>query len=846
MNPVLWRATTRYLLRHRWQLALSVLGVALGVAVVVAIDLANDSAQRAFAHAAQTIAGRTTHQIVGGPQGVDEQLYRRLRVELGVRDSAPVIEAYGRLPQHEDMRVQLLGVDPFAEAPFRDYVGEGTTGDDVIPRLIATANGVVMTETTAQRLGVVTGGSVVLNIGGQARRLTLIGVLKLQDKTTRQALDNVFIADIASAQEVLGRQGYLSRIDLILEKSAAGAAMTERIRALLPEGTALLSAESRTENLSQMTRAFELNLQALSMLALVVGMFLIYNAMTFSVVQRRGLFGTLRAIGVSRRQLFMLILSEALVIGIVGILLGMILGVLLSQGLLQIVVRTINDLYFAVVVQDFSMSSLPLLKGGVLGVGATLLVALLPALEATATPPRAVLSRSHIETRLRGHLPWLVLAGALVVVLGAAVMSWPSKNLVLSYAGLFMFICGYALLVPAATVILIRLFQPAAAMVFGLMGRMALRGVVVSLSRTGIAIAALAVAVASTIGVGIMIDSFRGSVDAWLTNILPADIYVSPAGPAGVDIKPAVVSRLAAAPGVLEVSNGKHVFIQNETGVTELFILNPASRSVAHVRFKSGEPAQVWPAFLDGGAVMVSESYAYRHDIKVGDRIVLRSDRGPHAFPVAGIYYDYGSDQGVVTISRRSYEQFWDDRGIGSMGLFLAPGADREALIARLRDELENEQSLLIRSNRRLQESALEVFDRTFTITQVLRLLAILVAFVGILSALGAMQLERARELAVLRCIGLTPRQLWGLVVAESGFTGLAAGLFAIPLGLVMAYVLIEVINPRAFGWTMDLSVDSALLAQALLLALSAAVLAGLYPAWRMARTRPAMALREE
>ena len=846
MNPLLWRAATRYLLRHRWQLALSVLGVALGVAVVVAIDLANDSAQRAFSHAAQTVAGRTTHQVVGGPQGVDENLYRRLRVEAGVRAAAPIVEAYGRLPEPADTRVQLLGVDPLAEPPFREYVGEGAADEDVIPRLIAEANSVVMTATTAQRLGRVRGDDVALNIGGRLQTLHLAGVLKLGDKTARQALDNVFIVDIATAQELLGRQGYLSRIDLIISKDARGEALSQRIRALLPEGTTLLSADSRTENLSQMTRAFELNLQALSLLALVVGMFLIYNAMTFSVVQRRALFGILRAIGVSRRQLFTLIIAEALVIGMIGVVLGLVLGVLLSQGLLQIVVRTINDLYFTLVVQDFSMSALPLLKGGVLGVGATLLVALLPALEATATPPRAVLTRSHLETRLRRRLPWLVLAGASVAVLGAAVMSWPSKSLVLSYAGLFLFICGYALLVPAATVILLRWLRPIASLSFGLMGRMAVRGVAVSLSRSGTAIAALSVAVAATIGVGVMIDSFRHSVDAWLTNILPADIYVSPAGPSGVDIRPELVRRLAAAPGVLEASNGKHIFIQSERGITDLFILQPASRSLARVRFKHGEPAQVWPAFLEGGAAIVSESYAYRHDIELGERIELRSDRGLQSFPVAGIYYDYGSDQGVVTISRRTYERFWDDRGIGSLGLFLAPEVDREALIARLSEELENEQSLLIRSNRRLQESALEVFDRTFTITQVLRLLAIMVAFVGILSALAAMQLERARELAVLRCIGLTPRQLWGLVVAESGFTGLAAGVFALPLGLVLAYALIEIINPRAFGWTMNLSVDGALLGQALLLAMSAALLAGLYPAWRMARAQPALALREE
>lgn len=845
MKTILWRAVARYSLRHRWQLALSILGVALGVAVVVAIDLANDGAQRAFAQAAQTLGGRTTHQLIGGPQGIDENLYRRLRVELGLRASAPVVEAYGRLPEYADGSLRLLGIDPFAEAPFRDYARAGG-GSNALPRLVGTANSMIMTAATARRLNLRAGDEVMVETGGRRTRLKLIGLLEPDDPWVEQGLAQVFIVDIATAQEALGRAGFLSRIDLVIGDDAAGAARLRDLRAWLPAGVALLPAQARTLSLTQMTQAFELNLQALSLLALVVGMFLIYNAMSFSVVQRRGLFGALRALGVTRRELFASIMTEALLIGAAGILLGMLLGVGLSQGLSQIVVRTINDLYYPVAAPAFSWSALPLLKGALLGIGATLLVALPPAMEATNTPPRAVLIRSHSETRLRRRLPWLAAAGALSIGLGAAVLSWPSKDLLLSYAGVFLVICGYALLIPAATVLLIGLLRRPVAGLFGLLGRMAARGVVVSLSRSATAIAALAVAVAVSVGVGIMIDSFRGAVDDWLSHILPADIYVSPAASSGGDLKPEVVARVSAMPGVMETSRGKHVFIQGERGLTELFVLQAVPRSLAAIRLKQGEPERVWPAFLENGAVIVSESYAFRHDVALGDGIELRSDRGPRTFPVAGIYYDYGSDQGVVTLSRQTYARYWDDGGVGSMGLYLAPGVEREAFMADLRECLEATQSLQIRSNRAIHAAALAIFDRTFTITEVLRLLAILVAFIGILSALAAMQLERARELAVLRCIGLTPRQLWGLVIAECGLTGLAAGLFAIPLGLALGYALIEVINPRAFGWTMALAVDGGFLLQAVALAMVAAVLAGLYPAWRVARALPARVLREE
>ncbi len=269
-------------------------------------------------------------------------------------------------------------------------------------------------------------------------------------------------------------------------------------------------------------------------------------------------------------------------------------------------------------------------------------------------------------------------------------------------------------------------------------------------------------------------------------------------------------------------------------------------RTYQSFRFKEGDPATIWPAFQEGGAVIVSEPYAYHHDLGAGSTLRLRTDQGEREFPVAGVFYDYGSDQGVVMISRRTYDQYWQEGGITSLGLYATPGTDVDQLVASLRNLVGDQQQVVIRSNRALREASLEVFDRTFAITAVLRLLATVVAFVGVLSALMALQLERTREMGVLRATGLTPRQVWGLVTSQTGLMGLVAGLLAMPVGLVMAVVLIYVINRRSFGWTLQMAVDPFVLGQALLLALAAAILAGLYPALRMARTSPAEALREE
>jgi putative ABC transport system permease protein len=382
------------------------------------------------------------------------------------------------------------------------------------------------------------------------------------------------------------------------------------------------------------------------------------------------------------------------------------------------------------------------------------------------------------------------------------------------------------------------------------MGRLAARGVVASLSRTAVAIAALMVAVATALGVGLMVGSFRQTVVRWLETSLVADVYVSAPGPVGsrpdATLAPEVAARLARAPGIVAVGTYRRVEVRSAGGPTQLVALGTAAPSRRQFRFLEGAPAEVWSAFEDGGAAIVSEPYAYRRGLRVGSTLRLGTDRGERELPVAGVFADYGSDQGVVMVSRQTYEALWDDRGVSSLGLFAAPGKDVDALVAELRRLAGPGQAVLVRSNRALRESSLAIFDRTFAVTAVLRVLALVVAFVGVLSALMALQLERARELAVLRAQGLTPGQVWGVVTIQTGLMGLVAGLLAVPVGMAMALVLVFVINRRSFGWTLELALDPLVLAQGVGVALVAAALAGVYPAYRMARTPPALALREE
>jgi putative ABC transport system permease protein len=849
MTPTLLKTSLRHLLKHPWQVGLAILGVALGVAVVVSIDLANSSARQAFALSTETVAGRTTHQVVGGPNGLDEAIYRKLRIELGVRSSAPLVEGYAAAPDHPGLTLHILGIDPLAEEPFRPYLAVGGANPPDRAEFFTVPGAALISADTARANGLKIGDGLRLRIGARVERATIVALLEPADDASRRALDGLLIADIATAQEWLGRVGRLSQIDLILPEGETGQALAERVAAALPPGVQLTRPERRTEAIQQMTAAFELNLTALSLLALIVGMFLIYNTITFSVVQRRSLIGTLRCLGVTRGQIFALVLAEALVVGLVGALLGLALGVALGRGLVALVTRTINDLYFTVSVREVATGAGPLIKGFLLGLLATLAAAAAPAFEATYTPPRTVQRRSSYEERVRRAVPLVAAGGALLLALGGLLLAIPSKNLILSFVSLFALTLGAAALTPLVTLLLMRAARPALGALFGLLGRMAARDVTASLSRTAVAIAALMISVSVTIGVGLMVGSFRHTVIQWLDASLRSDVYVSAPSPASnrpdSPLPPELIERFSAAPGVARARRYRRVTVDSPDGPTTVIALDVAEPDRRSFQLADGDTATVWAGFARGEA-LISEPLAYRRGLRAGDTLTLLTDRGERAFRVAGVFYDYDSDRGVAMIDLSAYQALWDDRAISSLGLIAAPSQDVDALVQRLRSMAGADQLLNIRSNRALRQSSLEIFDRTFAITTVLQLLATIVAFVGILSALMALQLERARELGMLRANGLTPRQLWGLVISQTGLMGLTAGLLAIPVGVMLATVLVYVINKRSFGWTLLFRLDGGLFAQALLVAVVAALLAGLYPAWRMSRTSPALALREE
>ena len=847
----------RTLLRHPIQFVIMVLGIALGVAVMVGIDLANASSERAFDLSTSAVTGRATHSIVGSAQGVDESIYVRLRTDSqwgGQLESAPLVIAYATSPQLGDVPFTVLGLDPFAEGPFRSYLGtEEQARSETIASLLTVPGSILLSTPIAQQYELEPCSpsdlndscQLTLSINGEIRLVYLTGLLEPSDNFSRRALENLILTDIATAQSLSGMSGQLTQIDLILPEDFDSSALS----ATLPAGTLLVESELRNSQVNEMTAAFRFNLTALSLLALVVGIFLIYNAMTFSVVQRRDLFGILRSIGYTREQVFGMVLGEASLVGALGSGLGLALGILLGQGAVQMVTQTINDLFFVVSVRGIQIPASSLLKGGLAGLFASVLAAAPPAWEAASVPPRLALSRAGLESKVESVVNTVAGFGTFIALAGTFTLTIPTRNLVISFGGTSAIVIGLAALTPLVTVTLMRLLGDPLGRLFGLLGRLAPRNVIRSQSRTAVAVAALMIAVSVTIGVQVMITSFRTTVQIWLEQTMRGDVYISAQGLSATrldtPLDPGVVALAQAYPLTESSIEIRVTTAESENGPVEL-VAASMNRPMDPRLFLAvqGNPEQAWQMVKDG-AILLSEPLANRMGISgTGGSFALLTSQGWQSFPIAGIYSDYTSTRGTVRMSLDVYRRLWSDDRLNGLALILTPNANMDAVTTDLRGQLASFPNIQVNPSGVLRQEAMVVFDRTFAITAAMQLITTLVAFIGVLSSLLALQLEKAHEMGILRALGLTVAEMRRLTFWETGLLGASAGLSALPTGYILAWILIFVINQRSFGWTLQMHVEMAPFVQAFLLAVSAALVAGLYPAWQLSHIEAAEALR--
>jgi putative ABC transport system permease protein len=844
-----YRLMVRPLFREPVRTLLTILAIALGVAVVLAIDLAGGAAAGSFRSSMETLAGDNELEVTtsgGVPESVVGTLVTlpySIRVSPRIEDYAVIADTKKSLP--------LIGLDLVSEGSAYAQIESQNTG--VPPTQSASENvfehlGDTDSIWVGSSAGYKMGDRVELLINDQVRNYTVRGVYPDSNGN-----ESAIVMDVAAAQHALARYGRVDRILLKVPKAPSLEDWQQRLRTVLPAGVEVRPQGTGTNENRRMLAAFRWNLRLLSYISLVVGAFLIYNTISVSVVRRRSEIGIVRALGASRGVILSAFVGEAACFGLAGALLGLPLGRFMATGAVRLMAATVESLYVSSRPGTIELSAASVLLALAVGVGVAVASSYSPAREAAQVSPVEAMARGRREYDVRVHKArdlWLALVLGLAAAAASRAPAVAGKPF-LGYLAAILLVAASALAMPAFVDALTALSSKLLGKLLGVEAMLASRSLAASLRRTSVLVGALSTAIAMMTAVGIMVGSFRQTVMIWMSDQLPADLYLRPAGSAAADrhptISPGLAEEIAKLPGVAAVDRLRAYEIRFEEMPATLASADlNVLRSYHNSDFFSGRPReQVLAELRDSNAVIVSEPFTYKHQLKSGDSIMLSLGETQTSFRIADVYYDYSSERGNILMDRKTMLRYLPDPAPSNLAIYVSSGAQLGVVRAEIEKATAGHR-VLVFSNRDLRAEAIRIFDRTFAITYALEAVAVLVAVMGIAGALLALVIDRRRELGLLRFLGAATGQVRELILVEAGLLGLLANFAGLALGFALSLILIYVINKQSFGWTIRFHWPVEVLLGALTVVYGATVLAGLYPAQVAVRLNPLEVVREE
>ena len=859
------RFVLRPMLGEPVRTALTALGVMLGVAVMLAIQLANSGSLRGFSAALDAVSGKAALEITSAPLGVDETLLPGLSWlrEFGI--ATPVIESdVMAIAGASREMLRVIGVDAMRDPALRDYAvserSSGTATGMELMALLGKPDSLLLTRTFAQRHHLKQGDSLKLLVGDRERRCTISAILgggETDGKKGPQsalAAQSLAIMDIANAQVILDKPGRIDRIELRLHEGFKVEVAEQEVKQRLGVGLAVTRPQRRSAAVEKMLAAFHFNLTMLSGIALVVGLFLIYNTVSVAVMTRRREIGMLRTLGVTQGQVLRLFLGEATLLGLMGALLGVPLAKVMAEAAIALTSTTVDTLYVATAAQ------VPALTWGhwamAFGVALplSLLAAALPAREAAqVTPVEAMRSEAGTHASPVSSSLWQAGVPAFIcLIVGYAAARQPAVA-GLPLWGYFACLCaiaGMSLLVPMVLRGTAQLLRGILGRVFGIEGRLAASQIRASTHRLSVSVAALAVSLALTVAIAVMVGSFRQTVLYWVDQTLGADLYVRPGTPPRSQSPPtfseATIKTMREHPAVLAFDGYRSMDLPYQDRIIKLGTGDfEVQMQHGRIAMKTrGDAKAMMRQAKDKGEVFVSESFALRFGVKEGDLVTLPTPKGDHAFRIAAQFYDYSNDSGTLTMDKSLFQNWFGESLPTHVAMYLKPGTDAEAVKTELVQQLDGQGFVAIFTNTGLRQEVLRIFDSTFAITWALEIIAILVAMAGVAATMMTLVLERKEEIRLLRIAGAEAAQVRRTIVIESGLLGAVSQGLGLVVGMLLSLVLIHVINPQSFGWSIQFYTPWLFLLGSTLLTIVGTMIAGLWPARRsVSRTFVASAL---
>jgi putative ABC transport system permease protein len=832
-----------WLLRAQWRnqparLACAALAIAIGVSLGLAIDLVNRSAVGEFSRALAIVNGEAHASIRARGTGFDERLFDAVIADAAIANASPVVDT---MLHHRGHGVRVIGIDPMRAAPVTPELLPRT--DDAGSRSDLFGDDVIFLSAAAARAWQTRPGEILqLQHGPAPIALRVAG--DLPGVAPDQELA---VMDLGALQWRLDWLGRLSRIDLRLAEGSDARATEQAWRARLPADADWTTPRAGEQRMSNLSRAYRVNLSVLALVALLTGGFIVHATVSLATARQLPVLALLAMLGASPRFVLGCVLAQGLLLGGIGALAGIAAGIALAATLLATTGADLGGGYFVARPARLALDAMPVALYAALGLGAALLASLGPAVAARRMEPTRAI-------RLGGELPTQPPArnrrsALLLIVAGATLCALPATGRlpIAAYAAIACWLFAGILLVGTLT----RAAATAAGSFESALWRkpaawLALRRVRATPGAASVALAGIVASVALSSAMTIMVDSFRQSVSSWLDTVLPADLYgrLNARAP-GTGLSPAWEAKLAAIPGVasVELLRATDLSLQPERPPVALLV-RPIDRDAPHTALPLIGTTHEVPR--DERPAWVSEAMSRLYGLAPGSIVELPLAASGQAFRVAGVWRDYARQHGAIVIDRHEYVALTGDDKASDVAVRLAPGADEAAVLASLRARLPQAESVEWRSAGEIRALSLRIFDRSFAITYVLEAIAIAVGLFGVAATYAGQALSRTREFGMLRHLGVGATRIMRMCALEAAILIGCGAAWGTSLGAAIAWVLVHRVNPQSFNWTMDMRWPLALLAASAAALVLLGVVAALAASRAAVSASPIRSVRED
>jgi putative ABC transport system permease protein len=811
MISALRQISLRHLRHHKLRTALTVLGVALGVSAIVAIRFVNDTAARSFEQSVAAIAGTSALQVTNGDAGVPEELVDEIKAVPGVGTVAPTVQGFVTLPDLRGERVYLLGVDLLADRDVRAYLPDPNAVhvDDPLV-FLAKANSIALTRELMAAHGLSEGNTIRVQSGSGVQELVIRATIDGSTGPGRLFDGRVAVMDVFAAQRLFALQGRFTQID-VAQSPTRPTEELERDLAARVSGRAVVERpQRRGKTLERLLAGNRSAFTLGAVLANVLGLYIVFNAMMVAVTQRRREIAILRSTGMRAREVRRLVALEALLVGLAGCALGVPLGAVLARTIWSSYSASVSDRFLPIEHIDVELTATAVLWGVAFALVTSLVGAIVPTRQAIRVRPIEALRPAMVADSGKPMAARLAVVALLLLAARTAASALQARRPDGPFAAVRQLLdLGLLVVVSSLT---------APAVLRGMLGvlvrhadrlgavtAIASRNVLSHFRRVSLTSSALLVSLAGAIGVATIASSF----EATFRRVLAAELGRTDVGiSSGTQVGPAsakplpdsLVDLVATLPGVAHVDPSRWVKIPYGGLMTYLIARDTAAYRAGYrgLNLVEGERDAALDALEAGRGVIVSEVFARRFHKGLGDVLELASPSGPVAMEIVAVHADL-NDLGVIYVDRAQYRRLWRDDKVTFIELGLKPGASRDGVMDAIRARWGESYGLfvvpvatVVRDYERVAAQAL------FAIYPVI-LIAIAIALLGLVNALLAAVLEGIRPMGILRAIGATRRQLALSFMVEAALIGVVGGAVGVLVGVVVGYVWLGEI-PELFG----------------------------------------------